>query len=51
MPVFTIAVLAVIAAVVPALAIAIGWAQLHARPAGNLSAPIGDATRPRRRPF
>jgi hypothetical protein len=51
MPVFTIAILAVIVAIVTALAVAVGWAQLHARPANNLPAPISNAGRPRRRPF
>jgi hypothetical protein len=51
MPVFTIAILAVIVAIVTALAVAVGWAQLHARPANSLPAPIGNAGRPRRRPF
>ena len=49
MPLFTIAILAVIAAIVATLAVAMGWTQLHARP--NLPAPVGNAARPRRRPF
>jgi len=44
-----IATLALIAAVVTAFAVAIGWAQSHARTAGSVPAPI--APRRRRRPF
>ena len=51
MPVLTIVVLAVIVALVVALAAALAWAQLHARAANGLPAPIGNASRPRRRPF
>lgn len=51
MPVFTIAVLAVIVAVVTAVAVAVGWAQLHTRPPNSLPAPISNAGRSRRRPF
>jgi len=49
MPVTTIVVLAMIVAILTAVAIAFAWAQLHARPADNLPAPI--VSRPRRRPF
>jgi len=49
MPLLTIAALALIAAIVTAFAVAIGWAQSHARAAGGVPAPI--APRPRRRPF
>lgn len=49
MPLLTIAALALIAAVVTAFAVAIGWVQSHAPTAGSVPAPI--APRPRRRPF
>jgi hypothetical protein len=51
MLILTIVVLAVIAALVVAFAGALAWAQLHARPANSLPAPIGNASRPKRRPF
>ena len=51
MPVLTIVVLAVLVALVVASAAAIARLQLHARPANSLPAPIGNASRPRRRPF
>ena len=63
MPVLTIVVLAVIVASIVAFAAWLAWAHAiikdelnaikaeHARPANSLPAAIGNASRPRRRPF